>query len=123
VKFNFNNPYAVYLHDTPAKAAFSSSQRDVSHGCVRLQKAVDLAKQVLSTDASGWPPDRVDQVLASRDTTTIKLDRKIPVRLVYLTAFAEGDHVAFRDDIYGWDAQLLPLIDHPPAPRKAGQRT
>lgn len=122
VKFNFDNPYAVYLHDTPAKAAFARSQRAVSHGCVRLAQAVDLAKQVLAADADGWPPSRVDQVLADQQTTTVTLKKPIPVRLVYLTAFVEGDHVAFRPDLYGWDAALVQLIDHPPPGRKPGQR-
>jgi murein L,D-transpeptidase YcbB/YkuD len=115
VKFTFDNPYSVYLHDTPSKAAFSRSQRAVSHGCVRLEKAVDFAKLLLSTDAPGWSAGRVDEVLASGETEHVKLSRAVPVRLVYLTAFPQGGHIAFRPDLYGWDAQLLQLLDNPPA--------
>jgi murein L,D-transpeptidase YcbB/YkuD len=110
VKFEFRNPYAVYMHDTPAKAAFARTDRAVSHGCVRLQAAVDFAKRLLSRE-SGWPAERVDEVIASRETTHIPLKHKVPVRLVYLTAFPEGVGVSFRDDIYGWDPLLLSVLD------------
>jgi murein L,D-transpeptidase YcbB/YkuD len=44
IKFMFNNPFAVYLHDTPTKRAFSYTRRGVSHGCVRIQKPMDFDK-------------------------------------------------------------------------------
>jgi murein L,D-transpeptidase YcbB/YkuD len=112
VKFDFANPYSVYLHDTPAKAAFSQTQRTVSHGCVRLAQAVAFAKILLAQEP-GWSPQRVDDVLASGETTHIRLSRHTPVRLMYLTAFTQGDHVAFRPDVYGWDAELLRRLDRP----------
>lgn len=121
VKFDFANPYAVYLHDTPAKAAFARTQRTVSHGCVRLAQAVAFAKTLLAKEP-GWSADRVDKTLASGETVRVGLTHKVPVRLIYLTAFPEGDHVAFRPDVYGWDAKLLNMLDHPPAPAKPGRR-
>jgi murein L,D-transpeptidase YcbB/YkuD len=118
VKFEFKNPYAVYLHDTPAKAAFTQTSRAVSHGCVRLARAVDFAKLLLSQE-NGWSPERVDQTIASGETTHVKLAHKVPVRLLYLTAFPDGGRTAFRPDIYGWDPVLLRLLDHPPpSPKK-----
>jgi murein L,D-transpeptidase YcbB/YkuD len=122
VKFEFDNPYAVYLHDTPSKAAFTRTSRAVSHGCVRLAQAVDFAKLLLSQE-QGWSPERVDQTLASGETLHVKLAHTTPVRLIYLTAVAENGRVSFRPDIYGWDRTLLQLLDNPPAPRKAGKRT
>lgn len=123
VKFDFDNPYAVYLHDTPAKAAFNQSQRAVSHGCVRLAQAIPLARMILSSE-TGWSPQRVDEVLASGETTHVKLSKAIPVRLLYFTAFPEGNRMAFRTDVYGWDAQLLALLDRSwPAPKPAGTKT
>lgn len=112
VKFDFDNPYAVYLHDTPSKAAFDNARRAVSHGCVRLEKAVPLARLIAAAEP-GWSEDRVDAVLASGETTTVKLSRTIPVRLIYLTAFPKDGRIAFRPDVYGWDTQLSKLIDRP----------
>ncbi|WP_374471343.1 murein L,D-transpeptidase [Phenylobacterium sp.] len=110
VKFDFDNPYAVYLHDTPSKAAFNQARRAVSHGCVRLEHAVPFAKMLVSQE-SGWSPERFDQVLASRETTHVKLSKAVPVRLLYLTAFPENGRIAFRPDVYGWDAELLRVMD------------
>jgi len=112
VKFQFPNPYSVYLHDTPAKAAFDQNQRSVSHGCVRLKNAVEFAKYLLHKEAS-WPPDRIDEVIASRKETSIDLTRDIPVRLLYWTAFPSGPggDIAFRQDVYGWDEKVLRLLD------------
>ena len=117
VKFDFDNPYAVYLHDTPAKAAFDRSSRAVSHGCVRLERALDLAHLLLAGQAD-WSPQRIADVIASQETKTIELDRPVPVRLLYLTAVPSGGGIVFQPDIYGWDADVLRLLD-----RAAGART
>ena len=110
VKFLFDNPYSVYLHDTPAKAAFNQAQRSVSHGCVRLEKAADLAKYLLGTQ-DGWPPERVDEAMAGDETQNIALKQPVPVRIFYWTAFPEGDQISFRPDIYGWDEETLKALD------------
>jgi murein L,D-transpeptidase YcbB/YkuD len=112
VKFVFDNSYGVYMHDTPAKAAFAKAQRQVSHGCVRLERALDLARLLLSQDATGWPPERVDETLSGSDTTTIRLQQSIPVEIFYWTAWVGPDgSVSFRDDVYGWDAAVLRQLD------------
>ena len=111
VKFLFDNPYAVYLHDTPAKAAFSREQRAVSHGCVRLDRALDMAQRQLSTEP-GWSSERISRTLASGETTEVKLDRPVQVVIAYMTAFpTAGGQVSFRPDIYGWDAEVLRRLD------------
>jgi murein L,D-transpeptidase YcbB/YkuD len=109
VKFDFKNPYSVYLHDTPSKAAFNRTNRAVSHGCVRLEKAVDFARLLLGEN--GWPPEKVDAAIASGQTQTVALRRPVPVRLVYLTAYPLDGGVGFAPDVYGWDAKLLQLLD------------
>jgi murein L,D-transpeptidase YcbB/YkuD len=110
VKFDFPNPYAVYLHDTPSKAAFNRAERAASHGCVRLQHAVALAR-TLAADDPGSSPERVDRLLASGKTGRLKLSRAVPVRLIYLTAVPRGEAIAFLPDVYGWDPKLLALLD------------
>ena len=87
------------LADTPAKAAFNNAQRSVSHGCVRLEKAIDLAKLLLGREGT-WTPERLDTTLAGDQTISVPLKQSIPVRIFYWTAFVEGDQVSFRDDIY-----------------------
>jgi murein L,D-transpeptidase YcbB/YkuD len=125
VKFLFDNKYGVYLHDTPAKSAFERPHRQVSHGCVRLQHAVDLAKTLLSQDA-GWDPARIDQALADGKTQYVKLSRPVPVNIYYWTAFASPAGLSFRDDVYGWDAEVLRALDAPgygAEPPKSAKKT
>lgn len=110
VKFDFDNPYAVYLHDTPSKAAFNRSSRAVSHGCVRLERAVDLANLILGQQP-GWSPQRIQEVIATGETTTVKLKQAVPVRLMYLTATPSNGAIAYLPDVYGWDAPLIELLD------------
>jgi murein L,D-transpeptidase YcbB/YkuD len=110
VKFLFNNNYSIYLHDTPAKSTFNKAQRSVSHGCVRLQDAIGLAKLLLNREL-GWPPERVDQVLQGTDTDSVALPKHIPVDIYYWTAFPHDGQISFRQDIYGWDQELLRQLD------------
>ena len=116
VKFDFPNPYAVYLHDTPSKASFSLAQRTASHGCMRLQRAVDLAK-ILAAEEPGLSAGRVDAILASGKTVRLKLTHPVPVRLMYLTAESKDDAIVYRPDVYGWDPVLLALLDRYATPR------
>ena len=109
VKFDFANDYGVYLHDTPSRAAFDRASRAVSHGCVRVQRPFALAKRLLAS-APEWPAEKVDEVLDSTETTRAHLATPMAVLLMYWTAFPDGSQLAFRDDVYGWDAKLLGLL-------------
>lgn len=109
VKFDFPNTYSVYLHDTPSRAAFGNAARAVSHGCVRLERPFALAKRLLASSPE-WPPERVDEVLDSLETTRAQLAKPYAVMLLYWTAFPDGSQLAFRDDVYGWDAKLMGLL-------------
>jgi murein L,D-transpeptidase YcbB/YkuD len=120
VKFDFPNPYAVYLHDTPSKAAFSQAQRTASHGCVRLQHAVELAR-ILIAQEPGSSAEKVDRILASGKTVRVTLTRAVPVRLMYLTAEPRDGTIVYLPDVYGWDARLLALLDRYEQPRRSKQ--
>jgi murein L,D-transpeptidase YcbB/YkuD len=110
VKFDFENKYGVYLHDTPSHSTFSKYSRMVSHGCVRLEKPVALADLVLTGDPQ-WTPQAVDAAIAAGDTVRASLPRPIAVFLLYWTAYAGPDgQTNFRADPYGWDATLMQRI-------------
>lgn len=103
VKFNLKDSDDIYLHDTPQRSAFSRPYRALSHGCVRLEKPVELAQAVL---ADVWD-EKLDDIIAEKQTKTLKLERPVTVYLLYWTAWVEDDgSVHFRDDIYGHDARL-----------------
>jgi L,D-transpeptidase YcbB len=104
IKFVFPNQYDVYMHDTPAKSLFARARRDFSHGCIRLEKAEDLAVWVLR-DESGWRQDRIEAAMQGTESISVKLKHPIPVMTIYVTAVvAESGEVHFFDDIYGQDA-------------------
>lgn len=106
VKFDFDNPYGVYLHDTPTQGTFDRYSRLASHGCVRLAKPVELAKLTLQGSAD-WTPEAVDAALAKGDTVRAQLPEQIAVFLLYWTAYASADgRVTFLNDPYGWDGAL-----------------
>lgn len=109
-KFDFPNPFGVYLHDTPAQASFSRTNRLASHGCVRLEHPEALANLLLEGDAN-WSPDRVQQIVTTDETQRAPLPSPIPVFILYWTAFVDGaGHVEFRGDAYDWDRKLLNLV-------------
>jgi murein L,D-transpeptidase YcbB/YkuD len=106
VKFMLPNRFNVYLHDTPAHSLFSRAQRAFSHGCIRLARPIDLAEQVLQTK-SGWQRGKIEQVLAGKNRTVVRLPQKLPVHLTYATVWLDQNGlVHFRPDIYGRDAKL-----------------
>ena len=111
IKFDFNNPYGVYLHDTNAKTAFGKDARSISHGCVRVERPEDLANLLLGTDER-WTPARLDTVLSDTTTVRASLALKMPLMLLYWTVFTAADgQVNFRDDVYSWDDQLAQLVN------------
>src|SRR5690606_30272522 len=110
VKFMFPNRNNIYLHDTPAKSLFRKEDRALSHGCIRVQKARDLAVKILEDDKA-WTPEKIDRAMKSDEEQQYALKRKIPVYIAYFTAVAdENGIVAFFEDIYKRDNRLAHLL-------------
>jgi L,D-transpeptidase YcbB len=106
VKFMFPNSNNIYLHDSPAKSLFNKEQRAFSHGCVRVQKARDLAV-LLVNDLPGWDAAKVDQAMSSGTEQSVPLKRKIPVYIAYFTAWPDQNgNIAFFEDVYKRDLRL-----------------
>lgn len=110
LKFDFDNPFAVYLHDTPARAKFASYDRLASHGCVRLEKPIPLAELMFKDDpkVSG----QVQELIATGKTQRVALPKQVAVYLLYWTAYASANGAMnFRADPYGWDKLLAGKIE------------
>ncbi|WP_316860683.1 L,D-transpeptidase family protein [uncultured Cohaesibacter sp.] len=100
IKFMFPNQHSVYLHDTPSRSLFNRDYRAFSHGCVRVHNPFELAEVVLSQTAN-WNADRVKKLLG-KEERTVRLDKKIPVHLVYFTTWmSEDGQLLLRNDLYG----------------------
>lgn len=110
VKFDFPNPYSVYLHDTPSKGGFARYSRTASHGCVRLEKPFALARAIMEGDPV-WTPEAIDATVAGGKTTRAPVARPVAVFLLYWTAYSTADgQMNFRQDPYGWDTLLIQRI-------------
>jgi murein L,D-transpeptidase YcbB/YkuD len=110
-KFDFDNPYAVYLHDTPTKGTFGTYSRLASHGCIRLEKPQELA-QLLLRDDSAWGADAIQAAVDEGKTQRVQLARQAAVYLLYWTAFAsQSGTMNFRGDPYSWDSLLASKIE------------
>jgi murein L,D-transpeptidase YcbB/YkuD len=106
IKFLFNNQSSVYLHDTPSKAAFNHTMRAVSHGCVRVERPLELARALFG---EGSKFDKIKAGMEGKraDAEDIGLSNKIPVYLTYSTCWVGSDGVLqFRKDVYGLDIVL-----------------
>jgi murein L,D-transpeptidase YcbB/YkuD len=118
VKIMFPNRHMVYLHDTPAKSLFEKDERTFSSGCIRVEKAFELAELVLN-DPVQWTQQSMAEVVASKKMLTVNLARPMPVLILYWTAQPRPDgHVIFRNDVYGRDPPTLAALNAPfTAPR------
>jgi murein L,D-transpeptidase YcbB/YkuD len=95
VKFLFPNRFNVYMHDTPAKSLFNKRVRAFSHGCIRLEKPLELLNELgytYDTHRNKW----------------ITLTNKIPVYVEYHTVWIDDDGIVqFRNDIYRYEKKLF----------------
>jgi murein L,D-transpeptidase YcbB/YkuD len=120
VKFLFPNKYSIYLHDTPSRHLFEAERRTFSHGCIRIENPLELAKLLLEGQADAG---QIAEWTASDSLRNVAIEHPMPIVIVYWTVSigASGEvHVA--DDIYGLDAPLLAALDRSVrrAPRVAG---
>jgi len=105
IKFAFPNQDQIYLHHTPATALFARSRRDFSHGCIRVEDPVSLAKFVLN-DMPQWTEARIRQAMASGDSATLALAAPTRVLIAYGTALVKDGRIHFFEDLYGQDRAL-----------------
>ena len=115
VKFMLPNRYHVYLHDTNAKRLFSETQRDYSHGCIRVQQPVELARWLLG--GAGWTEGRIRAAMSAGREQHVRLAEPVPVYIAYFTAWVGDDgRLQFRPDVYRHDAAHAPLLPPVEAP-------
>lgn len=106
IKFVFDNPYDIYLHDTPVKPLFELPLRTFSSGCIRIEKPVELAAYLLQNEGFRSRTD-IEAQIDRQTSEAIRLERQIPVYVVYMTSWVSPDGmVHFRRDVYGRDERM-----------------
>jgi murein L,D-transpeptidase YcbB/YkuD len=134
VKYIFNNPFSIYLHDTPSKSSFKRTQRAVSHGCVRLQDPILFGEYLMQNSDSnnvddfrikmGYAPkdpdrlkdyDPADSTAAIHklvETTIVRLEKPMPLYLDYRTVYFDANWTLhFCYDIYDQNKLILEAMN------------
>jgi len=112
VKLIFPNEHNVYLHSTPSQQLFSRSRRDFSHGCIRVEKADELAAWALAANSKDWTLEKVRAAMeGQQDDMQVNLLKPIPVLILYATAIVDQNGIThFFEDLYGHDAELEKVL-------------
>jgi murein L,D-transpeptidase YcbB/YkuD len=101
LKIGFPNGSDIYLHDTPKKDLFAQDDRNLSHGCIRLEDAERLGR---------WLMGRDPQTASTEPEQHVLLPKPVPIYLTYLTAQVDGGQLSFVDDIYGRDGEQVATL-------------
>ena len=117
IKFNFENPFSVYLHDTNQRYLFENGVRCLSHGCVRVQEWKALANylvrndslRVVAPDTIKFNTDSVKSWMATKDNRTLKMKQNVPLFIRYFSCESVNGKIKFYDDIYFDDRDMKQL--------------
>lgn len=113
MKLEMLNPHAIYLHDTPSKAAFGAAARAFSHGCIRTEKALRFSG-LMAVMFAGRTPEEFGDVIASGETTRFTFDQPFPVYVAYWTMVPDKDGKIVKfADLYGRDAPVIASFRQP----------
>jgi len=114
IKFEFNNEHSVYVHDTPTKSLFNNAFRSYSHGCMRCQFPVDLAKTILKYDSIGrkepFTAEKLDSILSLEKNFPIPLKNRVPIFIEYNTVVAHRDRLVFFMDLYEREERWINIL-------------
>ena len=113
IKFIFPNKHFVFLHDTPAKSLFSRNMRAFSHGCIRVEKPLELAR-IIFKGSKRWNLEKIKEIISSGKNKIIHLENRIPILILYWTVVRnDDDTITFLPDIYSRDKKILIGLDTP----------
>jgi murein L,D-transpeptidase YcbB/YkuD len=115
LKFEFHNHYGVYIHDTPSKELFNNEIRAFSHGCMRCDCPIELAKLILENDYIGnkrnkFTPASLDSLIEMKKHFFIPIRYSVPVFVEYKTVTVIDTILQFYLDIYGRDEKYIRLM-------------
>jgi len=112
VKFIFDNPYAVFLHDTNAKRLFKNKKRALSHGCIRLEKAFEFSHYLIGGNRTRLSSKTLDKYMGEKKRVTISLSHPVPIHIRYVTCDVMNNELVFFEDVYKKDDVLIHALYH-----------
>lgn len=117
IKFDFYNSHSVYFHDTPAKGLFGADVRAYSHGCMRTQNPIDLAKEILKYDSlspkkrNDILPDSLDSLFEVGENYEINVVDRFPIYIDYVTVYSTNGKMIIGHDVYGRDEKFIAILE------------
>ncbi len=121
MKLDMPNPHAIFLHDTPSRNLFSRDDRALSHGCIRTERALELAI-TMAILGKGASKEETVEIATSGEYTRVPIQREMPVYITYFTMATDIDgELATFKDIYDRDAPVLASLDQPRVSNRASQ--
>ena len=121
MKLDMPNPHAIFLHDTPSRHLFANEMRALSHGCIRTERALELAI-TMAILGKGAEREEVIEIATSGEYTKVPIKREMPVYITYFTMATNinGELSTFKD-IYDRDAPVLASLDAPRVQNRSGE--
>jgi murein L,D-transpeptidase YcbB/YkuD len=108
LKFQLTNDFGVYLHDTPARSLFGHSDRDLSHGCIRVENPLELARLLLDDSSQ----DLLREALDQPEEKHVAVKPAVPIHILYLTAWVDdAGALHFGPDVYEFDTPQRNALD------------
>ena len=112
LKFDFDNDFAVYMHDTPHQELFEKYERDLSSGCIRLHDPEQVGEIVTADNKEPWSAQKITEAITEGKTRWVGVTKPLPIYVLYWTVFFDADgKLNFRKDIYDYDTFLIDVMD------------
>lgn len=113
MKLEMPNPHAIFFHDTPSRHLFDKEGRALSHGCIRTERALELAI-TMAILGQGADKDKAVEIATSGEYTKVPIQKEMPAYITYFTMATDIDGEMRKfEDIYGRDAPVLASLDQP----------
>ena len=120
MKLEMPNPHAIFFHDTPSRHLFNNERRALSHGCIRTERALELAI-TMAILGRGATRDEAVAIATSGEYTKVPITREMPAYITYFTMATDIDgNLQTFEDIYGRDAPVLASLDRPRVQNRSG---
>ncbi len=113
MKLEMPNAQAIFFHDTPSRHLFANDNRALSHGCIRTERALELA-MTMTILGKGATKDEAVAISSSGKYTKVMMEKQWPAYITYFTMASDinGEMATFKD-IYDRDAPVLASLDKP----------
>lgn len=113
MKLEMPNRHAIFFHDTPSRHLFNNEDRALSHGCIRTERALELAI-TMAILGKGASKEEAVEIATSGEYTLVPIEREMPAYITYFTMATDiNGELSTFNDIYGRDAPVLASLDAP----------